>query len=405
MPTRILAVDDSTVNLTLVSQTLTQAGYQVFTAKSGPEALKRVDEVKPELVILDVMMPEMDGYEVCRQLRQKPATARLPVMMLTAQDTLAEKIKGYEAGADEYVIKPFDPVELQMRIKVLLKRLGAEEPKPDTTTVKAKTIAVFSLRGGVGVSTLAANLAVGLTQLWASPAVLVDLVFTAGQVALMLNLTPRITWSDLAQRPLEEIDADLINQVLLRHPSTVRILAAPRRAEQSELLTPDRVSNILTLLSASYHYLVLDLPHDFSDTTLAGLDRADDIIIVLAPELASVMAASSALEVLQSLGYPKTKIRLALNYTFERHALAREAIESALRQPMNILIPFASDVVIPAINNGNPAVLDKPNSEIGALFEDLAFFTSKEEHRNQRPATPSQAWLRAFNRFQQRQKK
>ena len=405
MPTRILAVDDSTVSLTLVSQTLTQAGYEMFTAKSGLEALKRVDEIKPELVILDVMMPEMDGYEVCRQLRRKPTTARLPIMMLTGQDTLEEKIKGYEAGADEYITKPFDPAELPMRIKVLLKRFVAVEPAPATASVKAKTIAVFSLRGGAGVSTVAANLAVGLTQLWTTPAVLIDLALTAGQVALMLNLPPRLTWADLIQRPLQEIDAELVDQVLLRHPSRVRILAAPRRAEQSELLTPDRVSNILTLLSASYHYLVLDLPHDFSDTTLAGLDRADEIIVILSPELASVMAASSALEVLQSLGYANDKIRLALNYTFERHSLAREQIESALKHSINIVIPFAPDVVVPAINNGIPAVLDKPTSEIGALLEDLAFHISKEEHRNQRPATPSQAWLRAANRFQQRQKK
>ena len=405
MSARILAVDDSEVSLKLLKAALLQAGHQVTTAAGGTEALERVDQLNPDLVILDVSMPEMDGYQVCRKLRSRPTTARVPIMMLTAKDTIEEKVKGFDAGADDYMIKPFQPAELQARIAVLLRRAAPQPQAVVPKEIEGKTVAVFLLRGGVGVSTIAANLAVGLTQLLCTPAALVDLAFTAGHAALMLNLSPRVTWADLARAELEDIEADLINQVLLSHVSGTRVLAAPRRAEQGELLTEERIGAVLQVLQKNFHYVVLDLPHDFREATLAGLDRADEILLVLAPELASVMNASSTLDVFDDLGYPKHKVRIVLNCNTERGGLARANIEEALRRPVNVIVPYAPDVVLGAINHGTPPVIDKPTSEIGMLFEDLAYFASEPEHRNKRPDNPSPTWTRVATRMQQRKKK
>lgn len=405
MGTKILAVDDSAISLKLLTSTLAQAGYEAISATNGTDALKLADEAHPDMVILDVMMPDMDGYEVCRRLRRNRNTARLPIMMLTSQDSLEEKIKGFDAGADDYMIKPFQPPELQARIAVLLRRAVPQQQSLAAEPIEGKTIAVFSLRGGVGVSTLAANLAVGLQQVWGTSAVLVDLALTAGHAALMLNLSPRVTWADLAQPSVEDLDAELINQVLLSHASGTRVLAAPRRAEQGELLTAEKITGVLTLLRQNYQYVVLDLPHDFHETTLAGLDHADEILVLLAPELASVMNASTTLELFETLEYPKAKVRLALNYSIEKPGLARTGIEEALRRSMNVIVPFAPDIMTTAINQGKPPVFDKPTSEIGALFEDLAFFASKDEHRNKRPDNPTPAWTRVATRMQQRKKK
>ncbi len=404
MPTRILAVDDSAVSLRLISQTLSQAGFQVFTISSGAEALKQLDEIKPEAVLLDVAMPEMDGYEVCRQIRHRPATAMLPIVMLTAQNTVEEKIKGYGAGADDYVTKPFEPAELQVRVKALLRRAAPLTPEEGGAAINGKTIGLFSLRGGVGTSTLAVNLAAGLAQVWCCPTALVDLAFVTGHDALMLNISPRTTWADLAPRSVQEIDTDLVEQILSSHTSGVRILAAPRRVEQCELLTPEKVSMALEVLKQRYQYVVLDLAHDFSDLTLAALDKADEVLLLVAPELASVVNVKTALEIFDSLGYPKDKVRLVLNRTFERHSLAQSDLENALNHRVNVVIPFAPDLCVPALNSGAPPVLDKPNTEWGALFEDLAFYVGKEEHRAQRPPMPTPAWQRVANRAQRRKK-
>lgn len=397
VPIRILAVDDNPVNLKVVAATLTHAGYEVYTATSGPEALIRIVEIHPNLVIMDVMMPEMDGYEVCRQLRNDPNLASLPVILLTAQDTLEGKIKGFEAGADEYVVKPFHPAELQARIKVLLRR-SETVPEVRPTDVTSKTIAVFSMKGGVGVSTIATNLAAGLAQLWGKPVALVDLVLSMGQSALMLNLPLRNTWTDLAKMHPEEIDGDLVDHVLIPHPSGISILAAPRKPDQIELITGNKVSAVLKVLKKRFHYIVLDLPHDFHESTLAGLDVSDEIVAVMAPELASTRAMAGMLDIFDTLHYPRARITLVINWIFERRGLARKDIEAALKHNASLVIPFSPETFVTAINFGVPPVLAAPTSPIGTLFEDFAFTCSKEEHKKQRPAVPTEAWQRVAER-------
>ena len=112
MTQRILSVDDNPINLKVVSDTLVHAGYEGITANTVPEALSPVNEIRPDLIILDVMIPDMNGYDVCRRPRERPETAHAPIVMLTAHDILEEKIKGYEAGANKYLSKPFQPAEL-----------------------------------------------------------------------------------------------------------------------------------------------------------------------------------------------------------------------------------------------------------------------------------------------------
>jgi len=148
--------------------------------------------------------------------------------------------------------------------------------------------------------------------------------------------------------------------------------------------------------------VVLDLPHDFSETTLAGLDRADQIVTVMAPELASIRAMASTLDVFEHLGYQRSRVSMVLNSTFERGALARKDIEATLKQPMAMVLPFAPEPVISSINRGVPLVMDATNRPIGAALEDCAFLLSKEAHRKERPAKPTDTWQRVAQRWQQR---
>jgi DNA-binding response OmpR family regulator len=119
---KILVVDDEPVLVETIAYNLEQAGYQVITAADGKSALQAAHRELPDLIILDIMLPEMDGLEVCRQLRREGSTATTPIMMLTAKGDEIDKVVGLEVGADDYVTKPFGRRELLARVRALLRR-------------------------------------------------------------------------------------------------------------------------------------------------------------------------------------------------------------------------------------------------------------------------------------------
>ena len=130
----ILVIDDDE----LVSRTLQRAlkmyDYQVMTANSGIEGLQLARRHRPDLFILDIMMPGVDGYQVCRQIRGDPLLRDLPVLFLTAKAKDEDKIEGFRAGADDYLIKPFNMQELELRVKAILRRVTQEDPEPEDIT-------------------------------------------------------------------------------------------------------------------------------------------------------------------------------------------------------------------------------------------------------------------------------
>jgi two-component system, OmpR family, phosphate regulon response regulator PhoB len=123
---RVLIVDDDPDIQRLVSYNLSQAGFQVATAATGRTALETVHKDPPDLIILDVMLPDVDGLEVCRIVRQNDNSRRIPIIMLTARTEEIDRVVGFELGADDYVMKPFSPRELVLRVKSILRRIGED---------------------------------------------------------------------------------------------------------------------------------------------------------------------------------------------------------------------------------------------------------------------------------------
>ena len=128
---KILVVDDEPEAVELIEFNLKQAGFDVVAAADGAEALKKARATPPSLILLDLMLPEVDGLEVCKILRRDPATARIPIVMVTAKAAEIDRVLGLELGADDYITKPFSPRELVLRIKNILQRSGAPEQKEE----------------------------------------------------------------------------------------------------------------------------------------------------------------------------------------------------------------------------------------------------------------------------------
>lgn len=125
MKETILVVDDDEKIVQMLSRALRFEGYQVITAFNGEEALKLFDQVKPNLILLDVMMPKLDGWEVCRKIREKDK--KLPILMLTAKDEVENRIKGLDLGGDDYIVKPFHLEELLARVRAHIRRTSLDQ--------------------------------------------------------------------------------------------------------------------------------------------------------------------------------------------------------------------------------------------------------------------------------------
>src|SRR6478752_2143850 len=149
---RILIVDDEPAIVELLEEHLQSEGYDTEHAFSGEEALLRLEKSAPDLVILDLMLPGMDGYEVCRLMQADARLNHVPVIMLTARSAVPNKVMGYERGADDYVVKPFDPDELSVRVRAQLNHLYHERVSeltglPGSQTVEEKIREVMSEEG------------------------------------------------------------------------------------------------------------------------------------------------------------------------------------------------------------------------------------------------------------------
>jgi two-component system, OmpR family, response regulator len=125
---KILVVDDEPDALQLIQFNLKNAGFKVLTAKSGEEALSKANSNHPDLIVLDIMLPGVDGLEICKMLKREAKTASIPIIMVTARATEIDRVLGLELGADDYVTKPFSPRELVARVQAILKRTGARQP-------------------------------------------------------------------------------------------------------------------------------------------------------------------------------------------------------------------------------------------------------------------------------------
>lgn len=143
---KVLIIEDEADIQTLISYHFKQAGYRVEICGNGAEGLKKAREAKPDLLILDLMLPGIDGLEVCRALKGDPKTRSIPIIMLTAKNEEVDKVVGFELGADDYLGKPFSPRELLLRAKAVLRRTQSAKPEADEKILQFGELSIDLLR-------------------------------------------------------------------------------------------------------------------------------------------------------------------------------------------------------------------------------------------------------------------
>jgi len=400
---RVLLIDDEPFYHKLIRKVLKESEYSMEFAKSGQEGLAKISTFDPELLIIDLMLPEMDGFQILGRLRRDPKFSHIPVIVVTAKDELSEKLKAFEMGADDYLVKPFQPEELEARLGILARRGKAVQYvqglKRETSKRDTSLIVIHSLRGGLGCSSLAVNLGLAFYKLWEKPTLLVDGVLTAGQLALMLDARPGSTWENLVGLDHEALDDVIIEQMTNPHESGIHYIASPRFPIAADMFTSEVLHGLMDKFKARNEFIIVDISHDFSDMAIQMLNMSNTILLLMAPEVASLRTTISALEIYDRLGISPDKVKVVLNNNSSNPAIKQAQIEKVLKRVPDFVLPFEPREVNRALNVGKPFILDKPDLPICLELEKMAYALTDEIHKAIPPAIPSITWKRVTSQI------
>jgi len=361
---RILVVDDEGQIRKLLQATLQRHGYVVSTAEDGYEALREIRKAPPHLVITDVAMPNLNGLELTRRLRAEAATARLPIIMLSARKQADDILAGYAQGADEYIAKPVELAVLAAKVELLLRRSSEAGAKAAAGRRAGRVCVFLHGKGGVGSTTLVVNGAIALASTMIYRVALLDLSLEFANCGMLMDLKPPRTLADLSDVRIADMSEDLFDLFVASHPSGVRLVTGADSPELAELVTVPAVHHALERLRSAADYVLVDCAATFTQHTLAAVDAADVIAVVATPHLASMKASLDIIRVLEKLKIPKERVLLILNRS-TASGVAIEQLSRFFGRKPEVIIPFTPPFD-DAADEGKPLVMTAPQN-VGAV--------------------------------------
>ena len=370
MAEKILVVDDDLDTLKLVGLMLERQGYEITVASNGLLGLSKAATERPDLILLDIMMPDIDGYEVTRRLRADPTLAHIPVIMFTAKSMVDDKVAGFEVGVDDYLTKPTHPAELTAHVKAVLARSAQTRAAPSE---KATTIGFLGVKGGVGTSTLTLNVGVSLRHL-NQDVIVADLNPGCGSIGLDLGLANPQGLGHLLSRSLKDIHLRSVEAELVAHKTGVRLLLAACRPKDSDLAQAvPQMEALVRNLAVMCTTLLLDLGTGIRPYVKPILQFCDRVLLIVEPVHPTDTIARALIEDLQSSGIVRGKMALVL-VTRERTSLQIpwRQIETDLGLPLAGIISPAPEQAHQASQGGTPLVILSPDSLVTDQIHKLA---------------------------------
>jgi pilus assembly protein CpaE len=368
MDARILIADDDETIIRLLTITLRNEGYELIIARDGRAALEMVNRERPDMAILDVMMPEMTGFEVCHALRAQPETATMPVIILSGLSDVNDKVSGIQAGADEYVTKPIDLRELAARVAGLLRR---NRMLRESSAPKAgKIVAVWGAKGGVGVTTTALNIATVLVRAGKST-IVVEMRGDYGTISAQLKMRPERNLTALLSSEPAAITAPLITSLIATTPFNLRVIFGPQRAEEFTELPESLVGAVLGRLNQMADFVILDVANGVTPAHQTIVRSSSEIILLLEPEITAVASASMRLQQFLAWGARPEQIVCLLVNRQGTALLSLHEVENQIGQKVIGMIPPAMETLAIATQYGTPLVLYQPNHITSVTYGDL----------------------------------
>ncbi len=377
MAEKILIIDDDVDTLRLVGLMLQRQGYQISAASNGSQGLSKAFEERPDLILLDVMMPDMDGYEVTRRLRKNPATVNIPILMFTAKTQLDDKVAGFEVGADDYLTKPTHPTELQAHVKALLARSPAREGGEIETALSERQgylIGVLSARGGLGVSTLAANLAAGIFTRVQSDVILAEFTPGQGTLGMDLGVPNQKALAEILKGSPVEVTREKVQTSLVQHNSGIKLFPASENPRDVNLITQVQNFEYLVVRLASLaRFVVLDLGSGLPTFVQRILPMCRERIVVMEGMPNTIQHTRLLIDELEALKIDRTSISVVLNNRQRTEAQIPWAqVQEKLGHSITTTLTPAPELFMQATRLQTPAVMSQPTNMTSQQFLKLA---------------------------------
>ncbi|WP_420628964.1 response regulator [Candidatus Leptofilum sp.] len=394
---KILVIDDHPETLSIIQRVLQQHGYNVLGARSGFRGLSLAESENPDMVMVDGMMPEMDGWEVCRRLRAMPNLADMPIIMFTAVDEAEQKLAGFDAGADDYLTKPTEPAELLERVKTMFEdrtpkaaaQTRLHKPLPeankrkgvgDTSAPLTRSVtfssagsvtAILGARGGAGATTLAINLASSLASS-SQATTLLDLDLVQGHVALYLSQKHQKGLNNVLTQP-ESQWSHLLKKELYSYAENLELLLVHTQHDEPPLpLEPEQTLNLLQPLIKPNHQLIVDCGHQLTAVVESILAQANQIIVCLRPERVALANARQLLEHLHEIAPEEATVRAIIFDFSGQMAIPHQTLEKFLNHPLTAVLPMPPAEMNQAVNKSVPLVQLNPHAKAAILIRQIA---------------------------------
>jgi DNA-binding response OmpR family regulator len=377
MAEKILIVDDDVETLRLVGLMLQRQGYEIVAADNGSKALVMANKELPDLIVLDVMMPDMDGYQVTHALRKNPETALVPILMFTAKSQVDDKVAGYDAGVDDYLTKPVHPAELVAHIKALLSRTRARPAAVEKPVVKGYMVGVMAARGGMGVSTLTLNLANAYAQTNKGTSVIaLELRPGQGTWGFELGFNNPEGLNSLLALKAKEITPEVVMNNLITTSFGIKVLLAPVLAGNINFTTlGDYLAAIVDAASRLSAITFVDIGTNF----LPGFEKVchslNTVILLTEPQLLTVKRTKLLVDQLESANLTAGKAVDLVLYNRVRADIqmnSSQVTQEMDGMPVSVMIPPSPELANNAAQRHAPMINLQPDGLVAQQFNRLA---------------------------------
>lgn len=375
MAEKILVVDDDLDTLRLVGLMLEKQGYKISAATTGQQALGLAKNEKPILILLDLMMPDLSGVEVARRLRADPETKDIFIIMFTAKGQMEDKLEGFDAGADAYLVKPIQPRELVANVKAVLLRSGSTTAAANREyRERGDVIAILGAKGGVGVTTVAANLGYMLQSQARKPVIVSDFRPGAGMLGLEMGVRNAFGMNQLLELAPEAITPDLVERELSAQNGGPRFLYASSRPQDGHYMqSVENFAAIANCLAYLSRFVILDLGAGLTPVNNRVLESCQQIALVMEPVAQSLILTRGIYEYLIEKGMRTDQIiPVLVNRLRAGMQLSLGQVQDELGRPVSVVVTAAPELAYQAQISNQSMVLRQTDGVTAQQFSSLA---------------------------------